>query len=67
MVEAGKSVATIGGVQQGISPVLKGGDTGSTDVQVGFLGSVKRKYTGGGGHPRRVYKAYHWEAGTSSG
>ena len=43
MSKVRKNAATGGGGQPGVSPVLQGGDVGSSDVRVGFMGTVRRK------------------------
>ena len=65
--EAGKTVAIEGGRHPGVSPVLKGSETGGTDFWVRDLGVVRCDDAGGGGKPHGVYKADQWEAGTESG
>ena len=58
--EAGKSVATGGGGHTGVRPVLQGGDTGSSAVQVRNLGAVRHNDAGDRGNPHAVSKAYNW-------
>ena len=53
--------------QSGVIPVLQGGDTGSSSVWFGVLGTVRRDNVVDVGHPRGNFKSDHWEAGTASG
>ena len=55
LAAAGKTVVTGGGLNPGVSPVLKGGGTGGPAVQVVLMGAVRRDDVGGGGHPCEVY------------
>ena len=59
MSKVRKNAATGGGGQPGVSPVLQGGDVGSSDVRVGFMGTVRRKNEGGGGKPLGVPTSDH--------
>ena len=42
MSQVGETYVTGGGAQQGVSPVLQGGDSGVTGIWVGVLGTVRR-------------------------
>ena len=66
MEEAWKSVDKVGGRHPGARPLLKVGDSGSPDVQVRLLGTVRRNDVGDVGIPHGVFKAYHLEAGKVS-
>ena len=56
-----------GGRQPGISPVIQGGDTGSTTVRVRVVVYVRQNDEGDGGNPRGVPSSDHGEAGESAG
>ena len=48
MSQVGETYVTGGGAQQGVSPVLQGGDTGSPNVRIRVLGTVGCNNEGGG-------------------
>ena len=49
----------VGGVQNGVSPVLQDGDTGGPAVGIVFLGYIGHYYEGGVGLPCGVPPPYH--------
>ena len=64
LAEVGKYVATGGGRQLVVGPVLQGGDSGGLSIRVGVLGDVRRDDAGDGGIPRGVFKALRQTDGT---
>ena len=63
MENACKTDVMRGGGRMCASPILQGGDTGSSDVQVGGMGDVRRNYESGWGHLCGVPTSYHGEVG----
>ena len=51
MTRVGKTSAMVGVGQQGVSPVIKGRDTGGPAVRIGVLGYFGRYDEGSGGAP----------------